>query len=73
MDELRNAPTRPLTSFEADAIGQLVKGEDLVTDLSEEGDVTMVGSIRAITNCRDCHRVPVGGLLGAFSYKLQRR
>lgn len=73
MDELRDAPTRPLSSFEADAIGQLVKGEDLVTDFSAEGELTMVGSIRAINNCRECHRVPTGGLLGAFSYKLQRR
>lgn len=73
MDELRDAPTRPLSPFEADAIGKLVKGEDLVTEFSPEGDLTMVGSIRAISHCRDCHQVPTGALLGALSYKLQRR
>ena len=73
MDELRDAPTRAVTSFESAAITKLVNGEDLVAELSGDGELTMVGSIRVIADCRDCHRVPIGGLLGAFSYKLKRR
>lgn len=73
MDELRDAPTRALTSFESEAITRLANGEDLVAEVSRDGELAMVGSIRAIADCRDCHRVPVGGLLGAFSYRLKPR
>lgn len=71
MEELRKAPTRKVTPFESDSINRLVNGEDLVAEFSRTGELTMVGSIRAIADCRECHRVPVGGLLGAFSYKLK--
>lgn len=70
MDELKDAPTRAVTPFESQAITRLVEGEDLVVERSGDREFTMVGAIRAITDCRDCHRVPTGGLLGAFSYKL---
>lgn len=73
MDELQNAATRPVTQFESDAITRLVNGEDLVAEHSGDSELIMVGSIRAITDCRECHRVPVGGLLGAFTYKLKLR
>lgn len=72
MDELRDAPTRAVTSFESEAITRLVNGEDLVAEQSGD-EMTMVGSIRAIADCRDCHRASLGGLLGAFSYRLKRR
>lgn len=71
MEELRTAPTRPLMRFESDAIARLAKGDDLATHVTEEGELAMVGSIRAIEDCRECHRVPVGGLLGAFTYRLK--
>lgn len=71
MEELRTAPTRPLLRFESDAIAKLVNGEDLVTAVTGERGLAMVGSIRAIADCRECHQVPVGGLLGAFTYRLK--
>ena len=71
MEELRTAPTRPTKPFESDAIARLIGGEDLVAGFSNEGDLAMVGSIRAIADCRECHQVPVGGLLGAFTYRLK--
>jgi hypothetical protein len=71
MDELRNAPTRAVTSFELDAIAKLAKGEELIVEPSGGQELSMLGSIRAISDCRECHQVPLGGLLGAFSYKLR--
>jgi hypothetical protein len=32
----------------------------------------MLGSLRAQKQCLECHRVPHGSLLGAFSYELRR-
>jgi hypothetical protein len=69
MDELRDAPTRPTTKFEEDAISELRDGEELVVETTGQ-TARMVGSIRAIAECRKCHQVPLGGLLGAFSYRL---
>lgn len=69
MDELRDAPTRPITRFESDAVAKLVAGEELVLDQPDRHELRMLGSIRAIAACRKCHQVPLGGLLGAFTYK----
>lgn len=71
MDELRNAPSRPTTKFEEVAISKLYEGEELVVETTGQS-ARMVGSIRAIAECRNCHQVPLGGLLGAFSYRLTR-
>ena len=71
MDELRDAPTRAVTTFESEAIAKLSRGEDLVVEKCGNHELSMVGSIRAISDCRQCHRVPLGSLLGAFSYKLK--
>lgn len=68
MDELRHGPTRPITLFEQFAISRLAQGEDLVVEQDSNHGLHMVGSIRAIADCRECHRVPLGGLLGAFTY-----
>lgn len=70
MDELKDAPTRAVTNFESQALTKLGDGEELVVERSSDREFTMVGAIRAITDCRACHRVPIGGLLGAFSYRL---
>lgn len=32
----------------------------------------MLGAVRASNDCRQCHQVPRGTLLGAFSYELRR-
>jgi hypothetical protein len=71
MDELREAPTRPLDPFERGALLALRRGEDLV--VRQDGErLRVLGSIRAAKQCLDCHEVERGTLLGAFSYKLRR-
>jgi hypothetical protein len=71
MDELRHAKTRPLDAFEKTALAALRRGEDLKVE-STTHCIRMLGSIRAVKQCLDCHRVKRGDLLGAFSYTLRR-
>lgn len=71
MDELREAPTRPLDAFEASALERLRKGEDLVTGAAD-GHTRMVGAVRGLKQCVNCHGGSRGDLLGAFSYVLRR-
>ncbi len=71
MDELRDAPTRPLDSFEKQALAVLRRGEDLKVDTAAD-QIRMLGSVRAVKQCMACHRVKRGELLGAFSYTLRR-
>ncbi|MDB5385473.1 MAG: hypothetical protein JWM11_1119 [Planctomycetaceae bacterium] len=72
MDELRDAPTRPVTKFETNAVKKLLAGEDLVLQMPNSRELHVLGSIRAITDCRNCHQVARGGLLGAFSYTFKQ-
>jgi hypothetical protein len=69
MDELRDAPTRPLDSFERESLVRLKSDEDIVTDESPER-IRMIGSLRAARSCLDCHSVERGVLLGALTYEL---
>lgn len=69
MKELASVPTRQPNRFETDALEQLMSGEDLVIK-AEDSQIRMVGSIRAAFQCLECHQVPRGTLLGAFSYRL---
>jgi hypothetical protein len=69
MDELRNAPTRPLDSFERESLVRLKSDEDVVTDESPER-IRMIGSLRAARSCLECHSVERGALLGALTYEL---
>ena len=71
MDELKDAPTRPLEPFEARSLPQLRTARDTVV---EEGPntVRMLGAVRAGKTCLECHAVKRGELLGAFSYVLRR-
>jgi hypothetical protein len=71
MDELRDAPTRPLDEFEAEHLPKLRAGEELS---SAQGPrrVRMMGAIRARAECLKCHSVEPNELLGAFSYDLRR-
>ena len=72
MDELREAPTRPLDAFETPALDRLRDGEDLLT--TEAGTyLRMLGSIRSAKQCVQCHGGERGDLLGAFSYTLQKK
>jgi hypothetical protein len=72
MDELRDAPTRPLDSFEQQALAGLRNGEDLLTQHTGSDRLRMLGSLRAVKQCTACHQAQRGELLGAFSYKLVR-
>jgi len=69
MDELRDAATRPLDSFEQQAIDRLRADDDLVIDDGADR-IRMMGSLRAGKNCLNCHSVRRGDLLGALSYEL---
>jgi hypothetical protein len=69
MDELTDAPTRPLDAFEQRAVARLRSDEDVVIDDSVDR-IRMVGSLRAAKNCLDCHSVKRGDLLGVFTYEL---
>jgi len=71
MDELKGVPTRDLDDFETRALSQLSQ-QDLVVE-SNGFQVRMLGSIRAIKQCTECHHVRRGELLGAFSYELRAK
>lgn len=70
MDELAAAQTRDLNRFEAAALDQLIAGEELQT-ASTPNRIVMLGALRASNGCLQCHNVPHGTLLGAFSYELR--
>jgi hypothetical protein len=72
MDELREAPTRPLDGFETSGLEGLLRGEDLVLGATSEG-LRMLGVIRSVRQCVQCHGGERGDLLGAFSYTLRPR
>lgn len=70
MEELAEARTRPTNAFESEAIAKLRRGEEIVTDAKPD-QLRMVGAIRAVAECKKCHQVQLGSLLGAFSYRFQ--
>jgi len=69
MEQLREAPTRPLDTFERLALERLQAGDDLFIR-SAGAHLRMVGSLRATKECLRCHDGERGDLLGAFSYVL---
>jgi hypothetical protein len=71
MDELRDAPTRPLDEFESERLPKLLAGEEFSAAQAPRR-VRMLGAIRARAECLKCHSVDQGDLLGAFSYDLRR-
>lgn len=71
MEQLAKAETRTLDGFEQEALKSLQKGEDVVTDAAIN-HIRLMGSLRAAKQCQQCHSVPRGALLGAFTYDLQR-
>ena len=71
MEEIVDAPSRPLTPFEQAGLAALDRGEDLhITETP--GRIRMLGSLRATRKCIECHQVQRGHLLGALSYELVR-
>jgi hypothetical protein len=71
MEQLREVQTRPLNDFEAKALERLQKGEDVVTD-SSLNQIRMMGSLRAVKQCLQCHSANRVELLGSFSYVMHR-
>ena len=72
MDELKNSEVRSLTPFETKGLLSLHSGESpKIYFRRNDKTVNMLGAIRARSDCTDCHHVPEGTLLGAFSYELQ--
>jgi hypothetical protein len=71
MKDLATAKTRALTDFEREALSALEAGEDLVTAPSTN-DIYLLGAVRALKQCTECHAARRGELLGAFSYRLKR-
>jgi hypothetical protein len=71
MKELKKAPTRSLSDFEAMGIAAIQNGEDLFVRETPDG-IHMIGAIRSVSVCGKCHGGERGDLLGAFSYSLQR-
>jgi hypothetical protein len=70
MDDLDDHATRPLNTFERDGLIDLQHGQDLKLDQSSLR-IRMLGSIRAMTKCTECHQTNRGDLLGAFSYEMR--
>ena len=68
LDHPDDFQTRPLDTFETSALQRLQHGEDLVFAHQPHG-LRMFGSLRAGQSCLDCHQVPRGTLLGAFTYR----
>ena len=71
MQELPNVPVRPLSEFEVGAVKSMRNGEELIVR-GGSAHLRMVGALRAGYQCLECHQVPRGTLLGAFTYRLSR-
>lgn len=71
MKELKGAKTRELNAFETSALEKLAAGEELESRATPN-QIVMLGAVRASNTCTQCHNVPRGALLGAFSYDLRR-
>jgi hypothetical protein len=72
ISQLESAQCRPLDDFEESGLSELRAGRDLVVDRSKPNNLRVLGSLRAIGTCVNCHQEPEGSLLGAFTYDLRR-
>lgn len=71
MEDLASLKTRELSKFETDALAKLHVGEQTIV-AATTNRIEMFGALRASSDCRQCHQVPLGTVLGAFSYELRR-
>ncbi len=72
LDLLSAAETRPLTEFERTGLEQLESSVDIVIS-GDDYHIVAIGAIRARSECLSCHSVKRGDMLGAFSYRFDRR
>jgi hypothetical protein len=70
MDELRDAPTRPLDDFERERLPKLQAGEE-ISAAQGARRLRVLGALRATESCLTCHTAVKNDLLGAFSYDLR--
>lgn len=63
-------PKRSPDGFETEALEKLRAGDEVALR-SSDGELRMLGAIRARKDCQSCHKVEVGTLLGAFTYTLK--
>lgn len=73
MDQLlaEDVALRTPNTFELQSLTNIEKlNEDVVTDIIDDR-LLMVGSIRAVQSCLDCHAANHGELLGAFTYQFE--
>jgi hypothetical protein len=68
--ERQSLPHRGLDDFEAHALPELRKGNELVVQTSPD-TMRLLGAIRAKAECLKCHEGVNGRLLGAFTYTLR--
>lgn len=71
MAELTKVPTRSLDQFEETALQGLKQGEEVIV-VGNDSKLRMIGAVRASFQCMECHQVPRGTLLGAFTYQFSR-
>jgi hypothetical protein len=71
MQDLSSQETRAPNPFEEAALAKLIAGEHEEI-ASKPNRIEMLGALRAFKECKQCHDVPHGALLGAFSYELVR-
>lgn len=71
MADVKRLPTREPDAFEADGLKAIRDGDDLYSR-GDDRDARLVGAIRSVTQCVECHGGNHGDLLGAFSYRLRR-
>lgn len=71
MDKMRDAKTRSLNTFEEAGLKRLQDGDDLFLRETNQ-DILMLGAVRSIDQCVQCHGGERGDLLGAFTYHLRR-
>jgi hypothetical protein len=70
MEQVRLGKTRSLDLFEEAGLPALREGEDLFVAAKGE-TMRMLGALRAMKLCQQCHDAEPGDLLGAFSYTLR--
>ena len=69
MAELDAVTTRPADGFETASLAKLAAGVDLVATITGS-KVRLLGAVRNMAACVECHGGQRGDLLGAFSYRL---
>jgi hypothetical protein len=71
MQDLARTKKRAIDFLEEAGLDDLRRGEDFYVR-EKDGELRMLGAIRATQQCMKCHDVERGHLLGAFSYTMTK-